>query len=657
MFRSGLLTGSAACALLATQAVAQVQPLATDAAAFGVRDAATAMDLSPDGKRVVYVSPGPGRVSVVLVGDLATGDVKGVLKSSGDPESISWCEFAKNDRLICRYTAIVPDSNLLIGHSRLISLKIDGTELKELGQRKSAYDSRYRQFDGSVIDWLPGDPDNVLMTRNFIPEAGKMDTNVVRTRDGLGVVKVNVRTLKADIVERPSTSAGGYMADGTGKVRLMAIPEVTPEGRQTGRIRYQYRTADSREWQILIDNQEDEFQPLAIDGAIDSLYALRKLDGRWALYRIKLDDSRSATLVASNPTVDIDDVITVGDGVKIVGYTYVDDRRRRVYFDDGLKKLSGSLSKALPNLPLIDFVGVSADNNKLLLFAGSDNDPGRYLLFDRTTRALGEVVHARPDVATRTLATTRSATYSASDGTKIPAYVTLPPGSSGKGLPTVILPHGGPEARDEWGFDWLVQFLAVRGYAVVQPNFRGSGGYGDKWLVENGFRSWETSIGDVTAAARWVSSQGIADPNRTAILGWSYGGYAALQSAALNPSLYKSVIAIAPVTDLQMLKDDYEHFTIRNVVAKYVGSGPHVAAGSPLRRATAINAPVLLVHGDFDQNVGVAHSRKMNDALKSAGKPVDYVEFKGLDHQLRDNDARREMLTRIGELLDRTIGH
>jgi dipeptidyl aminopeptidase/acylaminoacyl peptidase len=238
----------------------------------------------------------------------------------------------------------------------------------------------------------------------------------------------------------------------------------------------------------------------------------------------------------------------------------------------------------------------------------------------------------------------------------IPAYLTLPPGSTGKGLPAIVLPHGGPEARDQWGFDWLVQFLAARGYAVIQPNFRGSAGYGEKWLVENGFKSWETSIGDVTAAANWLSAQGIADPNRIAILGWSYGGYAALQSAALNPTLYKSVVAIAPVTDLQMLKDDFEHYSVKTYVAKYVGFGPHVALGSPLRRASAINAPVLLFHGDIDTNVGVAHSRKMSAALKSAGKSSEFIEFKGLDHQLRDNDARRQMLTKIGELLDRTIG-
>lgn len=657
MFCKILLAGSAAYALVAVQAVAQPQSLAADAAAFGVRDAASNMDLSPDGKRIVYVGPGPGRISLVFVGDLSTGQVKPILKSDGNPESISWCSFVSSERLACRYRAMRPEADILVGYSRMISLNVDGSDLKELGERGSSYDARLRQFDGAIIDWLPGEGENVLMTRDFVPEAGKMDSNIVRKRDGFGVVRINVRSLKADIVERPSRQASGFFSDGQGNVRLMSVSETTPEGRVTGRVRYQYRTANSRDWKMLVDFQEDDFVPLAVDASIDALYALKKLNGRFALYRVKLDDSLSAELVASNPKVDIDDVVRFGDGRQIIGYTYVDDRRHVIYFDQDFKKLSASLSKALPHLPLVYFVSATHDGTKLLLFAGGDNDPGRYLLFDRASKSLGEVLNARPDLAKRALASVRAVNYPAADGKMIPAYLTLPAGSTGKGLPAVVLPHGGPEARDEWGFDWLSQFLAARGYAVIQPNFRGSAGYGEDWLVENGFKNWKTSIGDVSDSARWLAAQGIADPNRIAIFGWSYGGYAALQSAAMNPSMFKAVVAVAPVTDLQMLKDDYQHYSTRNYVAKYVGFGPHVAEGSPLRRASAVGAPVLLVHGDIDQNVRIAHSRKMNDALKSAGKSTEYIEFKGLDHYLEDNDARRTMLTRIGELLDKTIGH
>jgi dipeptidyl aminopeptidase/acylaminoacyl peptidase len=221
----------------------------------------------------------------------------------------------------------------------------------------------------------------------------------------------------------------------------------------------------------------------------------------------------------------------------------------------------------------------------------------------------------------------------------------------------VVLPHGGPSSRDDWGFDWLAQFLAARGYAVIQPNYRGSSGYGEEWEGKNGFRAWRTAIDDVSASARYLIAQGIANPQRLAIVGWSYGGYAALQSAAVEPALYKAAVAIAPVTDLALLKSESEHFTNYELVKQFVGTGPQVIDGSPLRHAAQIKVPVLLFHGDMDRNVGIAHSEKMAAALRDAGDRVDFVRFKGLDHQLDDSDARIEMLTRIGEFLDSAIGH
>jgi len=255
------------------------------------------------------------------------------------------------------------------------------------------------------------------------------------------------------------------------------------------------------------------------------------------------------------------------------------------------------------------------------------------------------------------LASVKAVVVSATDGTAIPAYLTVPAGKPAKNLPAVVLPHGGPSARDEWGFDWLAQYLAARGYAVLQPNYRGSAGFGDAWLMKNGFKSWRTSIGDITSSARWLSSQGIADPNRVAIVGWSYGGYAALQSAATEPGLFKAVAAIAPVTDLGMLKDESADYTNSQLVADFIGSGPHIADGSPLRHASSIKVPVLLVHGDMDVNVRVAESEKMAAALQQAGTPVEFLRYRALDHQLEDSAARIEMLTKIGELLERTIGH
>jgi len=660
MFRSMLLAGGASIALavLNVPASAQVRPLAIDAAAFGSRETIQDIDISPDGTKVVYIGPGPGPSSVVFVADLAARTAKPILPSSGNPEKLTWCNFATNQRLVCGLYSIIPDAGVLTPFTRTIAFNTDGSEVKLLGKRGSVTDARMTQFDGDVIDWRPsaGSEDTVLMTREFVPEQDESAGRRVKSADGLGVVRLNIRTLKAEVVERPS-KARGYMSDGLGHVRIKWFEQNDNLEMLTGRTRYEYRTSDTNDWEKLAGFGDEDFETQAIDGTIDSLYALQKLNGRSALYRIKLDRSLAKELVAANPKVDIDGVVRIGDGQKVIGYTYADDRRHTVYFDPEFTKLAASLSKALPHLPLVTFINASDDGQKLLLYAGSDSDAGRYYVYDKAKKSLGEIVLARRELEGRTLANVKAVQYPAADGTLVPAYLTLPPGSSGKGMPAVVLPHGGPSSRDEWNFDWIAQFLAARGYAVIQPNYRGSAGFGDAWLAKNGFQGWRTSIGDVSAAARWLAAQGIADPQRIAIVGWSYGGYAALQSVATEPSLYRAAVAIAPVTDLLMFKTEWKDYTSAKVVEKMVGSGPHVAEGSPAQHASSINVPVLLVHGDKDLNVRISHSKRMDAALRGAGKSSELIEFKGLDHQLEDAGARRQMLTRIGELLERTIGH
>jgi dipeptidyl aminopeptidase/acylaminoacyl peptidase len=250
----------------------------------------------------------------------------------------------------------------------------------------------------------------------------------------------------------------------------------------------------------------------------------------------------------------------------------------------------------------------------------------------------------------------RPITFPAADGTQIPAYLTLPPGSDGQGLPAIVMPHGGPGSRDEWGFVWLVQFYAARGFAVIQPNYRGSAGYGASWYRENGFQSWRTAIGDVNDAGRYLLAEGIAAPGKLAIVGWSYGGYAALQSSVLDPELFRAIVAVAPVTDLERLRQDAADFTNFPEVDAFIGHGPHVREGSPAQNASAIRAPVLLFHGDKDQNVAVAQSRLMADRLRDADRQVTYVEFPDLDHDLAAPQARTRVLTESDAFLRRALG-
>jgi dipeptidyl aminopeptidase/acylaminoacyl peptidase len=217
------------------------------------------------------------------------------------------------------------------------------------------------------------------------------------------------------------------------------------------------------------------------------------------------------------------------------------------------------------------------------------------------------------------------------------------------------MPHGGPSSRDEWGFDWLAQFWASIGYAVLQPNFRGSSGYGDVWFQNNGFKSWRAAVSDIDDAGHWLVKQGIANPAKLAIFGWSYGGYAALQSAATEPGLFKAAIAVAPVTDLGRLKEESAGWSNYRINRDFIGSGPHIEEGSPARQAGKITAPVLMFHGTYDRNVNVAQSRLMDARLKSASKASTLVTFDKLDHYLDDSSARQSMLEQSATFLQQAF--
>lgn len=650
--------GAAGIALSAACATVNAGTLAEDAAAFGARPSAEQVAISPSGNKIIVLTPGKNAQTSVKLFDLITGESRVILSSPGTPETLHWCRFGSETQLVCRYGGNLAVDGVLASFGRLIRVGVDGQGLAQLGQRSSFYDSGLRQYDGQILDWLTGEGGAVLMAREYVPEAGRTGTRMARVKAGLGVDKIDLVTLKSESVEPARPETDGFLTDGKGQIRVR-VDYDDRGGMLTGVTKYQYRKTGGGGWEALGTHDERTdtgMLPLAIEAESNSLFYLQKLNGRNALYRMTLDGSNKSELVAQNSSVDIDGVTRFGRGQKVIGYTYATDKRETVYFDREFDGLSTSLGKAIPNLPLIDFADASSDGTKLLVFAGSDTNPGSYYFLDRKTKEMSPLFDVRPALANRTLSPVKHITYRAADGTSIPAYLTVPAASAGKKLPAVVLPHGGPSARDEWGFDWLSQFLAARGYVVIQPNYRGSAGYGDEFRGANGFKDWRKAISDVNDSARYLVDQEIADPGRLAIVGWSYGGYAALQAAAVDPSRYRAIAAIAPVTDLGLLKREADDYTNAELVKDFVGSGQHVRDGSPLRNASAIAAPVVLVHGDLDINVGVDHSILMAKALQELGKPVEFLRFKQLDHQLEDGEARVQMLTRLGAQLERSLG-
>jgi len=459
-------------------------------------------------------------------------------------------------------------------------------------------------------------------------------------------------------LETAEDNLSSYISDGRGTLRIKGVVQ-REGGRDSGIIRYYYRQIGSKKWELLSNyNYVDEtgFEPDSVDYERNAVYGFRKKDGRKAVYRVSLDGSLGEELILARPDVDVDGLIHIGRRNRVIGASYATDVRHTQYFDADLAKLRDSLAKALPKQPSVRIVDSSVDEKKLLIWAGSDNDPGVYYILDRTTKEMAIFQPTRPQLEGVPLAEMKSISYPAADGTMIPGYLTLPVGGTGKNLPAIVMPHGGPGARDEWGFDWLAQYYAARGFAVLQPNFRGSTGYGDDWYLQNGFKSWPTAIADIGDGARWMIRQGIADAKKLGVVGWSYGGYAALQSAVVDPTLFKAVVAIAPVTDLPMFKEEWRWWSDYRLVGDFVGSGPQAQQGSPARNAARIKIPVMLFHGTMDRNVSVEQTRVMDKALTAAGVPHKTVIFEKRDHQIEDSEMRARMLRDSDAFLRQSLG-
>lgn len=655
-----MIRGRLSFCLLALLMLPAAGPPADPAAAFGAREDVISISLSPAGRKIAFISPGPGASSVVYAVDAAEGaQPRRVIGADGRKERITDCGWVSEERLVCQalflMENVVPGELLMA--SRVFAINADGTKPMLLSRRSRADDAYYAFGGGEILDWLPSTDGAVLMSRRYVPEV-KIGSIVEDKREGYGVDRVDSDNAATKAVESPNKRAGGYISDGRGNVRIMLVPDMADTGYATGRFTYYYRTKGSSDWkQLSIYNaiSETGFRPVAVDPDLDVAYGFKGADGRDALYSVALDGSSRETLIFSHPQVDVDSTVRIGRAQRVVGITYATEKREAVFFDKDLAVLGKALAKALPATPLIRFIDSSVDESKLILWAGSDTDPGRYYLFDKAAKQLRPMMLDRPQLDGVTLAPMKPVTYTASDGTKVPAYLTLPPGGTGKNLPAIVMPHGGPSARDEWGFDWLAQYYASRGFAVLQPNYRGSAGYGDGWYQKNGFQSWRTAIGDVNDAGRWLTAQGIADPAKLAIVGWSYGGYAALQSGVLDPDLFKAVVAIAPVADLGQLVEDSRFWSNHRLARNFIGSGPHLREGSPAQNADKIKAPVLLFHGDKDRNVDVRHARLMHDKLKNAGGRSELVVYPGLDHGLHDTAARTDMLRRSDAFLRQAL--
>lgn len=379
--------------------------------------------------------------------------------------------------------------------------------------------------------------------------------------------------------------------------------------------------------------------------------------GRYGLYRYDFATNTLGEPIFEHPEVDIDDVLLSPAG-SLEAVLYTDDRQRIEWLNPRMKTVQATLDKALPGR-INRVISMSADSNRMLVWTGSASDPGEFYDYQVSVQRLSLLAAPYDGLEGRTLAEVSSVHYSARDGLQIPAYLTLPPGREPKSLPLIVMPHGGPFARDKWEYDVWVQFLANRGYAVLQPNFRGSTGYG-KAYVDKGVGQWGRGMqDDLDDGVKWLVDQGKVDPKRVCMMGASYGGYAALWAAVRNPQTYRCAISLAGVSDVgEMLKYSQGMFSARRYYTawrKTVAGDKHFdpRSISPLQAVDKISIPLLIAHGDHDEIVPVSQSQQLHDALTKAGKPHEYVVYPGEGHGFEQPEDATNFLERVEVFLDK----
>ena len=404
------------------------------------------------------------------------------------------------------------------------------------------------------------------------------------------------------------------------------------------------------------DSEHPRLAGLLADGSAVVVLAAngRAHQAAWA---VPLDGS-SPKVIAEDPDADVTGVYINSHSGAISGVYLGGSVTQVRWLDSSDQRRQDTLQRAFPGREVAVY-GWSLDGTKTLARVETPSSAPVYYLVDFTAHRADIAAEEYPSLANVTLGEVKEISYKARDGTEIPAYLTTPPAKSAGPLPLIVLPHGGPQARDYLQFDWLAQFLASRGYAVLQPQFRGSTGFGDAFR-EAGYRQWGGLMqDDVTDGVRAMIDRGVADAHRICIVGASYGGYAALAGAAFTPDLYSCAVSISGVTDLPALMRESVPIYRGTLSTSLSDWKAHIgapndstlAAKSPINSVKSIKIPVLIIYGTGDGVVPNEQSERMARALESAGKSVKVAVLQGEDHWLSRTETRVQVLKELEAFL------
>jgi len=620
------------------------------------------VELSPDGRSLAMLATmKSGRVQLVSM-DFETKVAK-IVAGFNDAD-ISEFHWVNSKRLVFTTSDNAVATGELRYYPGLFAVNLDGSDLRTLIER--VWGEKFAT--GTMIKKRSLPAESFFHSVDFRPDSESVFVaqpvwDSIYDLKALNLMIVNTNTGKAEVLNRPGDSRI-WLIDYDGIPRVNVISDGAKE-------KIMYNQGQSGQWEVIAESQKyrgGKFRPMEI-GPDGTLYVeARKGKDTSSLYRFNMETKE----VEDQAIVSVDGYDFNGNLIfdrskkKLLGVSFLNDARSTYWLDEGMQTLQKKIDALLP--ATINQLSIARDGltRYVAVRSYSDVQPSMYMTYDMQKAKLELIGHRHQKIDAKAMAVQDMVRYAARDGLKIPAYLTLPKGEKSKNLPMVVLVHGGPNVRGaSWEWNAQVQFLASRGYAVLQPEFRGSTGFGYKHF-RAGWKQWGLSMQDDLAdAAKWAISQGIADPKRICIAGASYGGYASLMGIANNPELFQCAVNWVGVTDIRLLYEsswsndysaEWQNYGMPLLIGDPVKDAAQLRDTSPISLAEKIKKPLLLAYGGVDRRVPIAHGEKFYAEVRKHNSNVEWIKYPEEGHGWKLERTRLDFWMRVEKFLNDNIG-
>ncbi|HAW91370.1 MULTISPECIES: alpha/beta hydrolase family protein [unclassified Arsukibacterium] len=607
------------------------------------------IEISPTGKYLAATSRSEEGNVYLNVIDIKSNKIISVRNFTGR-DSIGSINWANSERLLITLVRDIGALEQPVGTGEIFAVDADGSNARML----TGYRSENEKDAAQVINYLPEEDKFVLIV-----------TSTPSRRGSFSLVKrLNIENGRTRQIARAPMRSSGMITDNDGVARM----SIGVDQENDNEMIMMYRKDEKSDWQTLrrYGQRDGSFTPIAF--LPDNKRVVGLSDTKTDTKAISIMDPETGNeqVLAHHPKVDVAPMFSIEAGFlkEVIGASYEYDKHEEVFFADVKDKTFSnyiqSLQAAFPDKK-VTISSATRDNSILVLTARSANHPPEFYLFDTKNNQLSFLLNGRPWLKPELLAETKAIIYKSRDGLDIHAIITLPKGQEAKNLPLIMLPHGGPHGpRDLLEINPDAKVLAQHGYAVLQPNFRGSGGFGREFL-QMGYLNWGTSmIDDMTDGVLHLVEQGIVDKSRVCIYGASYGGYAALMSAVREPDLYKCAVSFVGMSDLNLMYeygDTTESQGGLNTLEMYIGRDKaRLDAQSAIKNLDKLKAPIFIIHGTEDQRVPLIQAEVLRDELEKRNHPYEWLVKEKEGHGFYKPENNVERWQKMLAFFDKYIG-